>query len=99
MVKHVDWTIHSFVEARTAIERVLDALGLGTYLFDVEPRDDGWQVKVECQSREGWKVVSVDVERDALARSLHDDAARERLLVTFRDRIGACALPPRSEAR
>jgi hypothetical protein len=95
----MDWTIRTFVEARTAIERVLDALGLGTYLFDVEPREDGWEVKVECQGREGWRVVSVDVERDALGRSLHDGAAREQLLARFRDRIGECALPPRDEAR
>ena len=95
----MDWTIRTFVEARTAIERVLEALGLGTYLFDVEPREDGWEVKVECQGREGWKVVSVDVERDALGHSLHDDAAREQLLATFRERIGELRAPRRGEAR
>jgi hypothetical protein len=90
----MEWTIRTFVEARTATERVLEQLGLGSYLFDVEPRDDGWEVKIECQGREGWKVTRVAVDRDALERSLHDGAARERLLATFRDRIGDCALPP-----
>jgi hypothetical protein len=95
----MDWTIRTFVEARTATERVLDALGIGNYLFDVEPRDDGWEVKVECQGREGWKVTRVPVDREALERSLHDGAAREHLLATFRERIGECALPPPGEAR
>lgn len=84
----MEWTIRTFVEAREATERVLDELGIGTYLFDVEPRDEGFEVKVECQSAEGWKVTRVPVEREALLRSLHDPGARAALLTAFRARIG-----------
>jgi hypothetical protein len=84
----MEWTIRTFVQARDATARVLDELGLGNYLFDVEPRDDGWEVKVECQVAEGWKVTPVPVQREALERALHDGAARARLLAAFRDRIG-----------
>jgi hypothetical protein len=87
----MEWTIRTFVEAREATERMLDELGLGNYLFDVEPRDDGWEVKVECQADEGWKVTRVPVQREAFERSLHDAAARARLLAAFRDRIGVQA--------
>jgi hypothetical protein len=83
----MEWTVRTFVEARQATERVLDELGLGNYLFDVEPLDDGWEVRVECQLQEGWKVTRVFVEREALERSLHDMQARAGLLATFRARI------------
>jgi hypothetical protein len=89
----VEWTIRTFVEARDATERLLDELGLGTYLFEVEPRDEGWQVKLEYQAREGWKVVTVAVDREWLERSLHDELARERLRERLRDQIDNSAVP------
>lgn len=91
----MEWTIRTFVAARDAAERVLEELGLGTYLFEVEPREDGWEVRVECQGREGWKVTRVPVERETLERSLHDGRVRARLLEAFRERIGTCSATAR----
>ena len=91
----MDWTVRTFVEAREATERLLDELGLGTYLFDVEPRDEGWEVKLEYQGREGWKAVRVPIDREWLERSLHDGEARDQLRAHFRQRMGhgAAAIP------
>jgi hypothetical protein len=93
----MEWTIRTFVEARDATERLLDELGLGTYLFDVEPRDEGWVVKLEYQDREGWKVVRVAVDREWLERSLHDDTARALLRERLRGQLGGTASAAREQ--
>lgn len=35
-------------EARDTVQSLLEQLGLAAYLFEVEPRPDHWEVRVEC---------------------------------------------------
>ena len=35
-------------EARDTVQTLLEQLGLATYLFEVEPRTNHWEVHIEC---------------------------------------------------
>lgn len=41
-------SIAELARAREATTELLDELGLDAYLFEVEPRDGQWQLKVDC---------------------------------------------------
>lgn len=83
-------SIRGFVAARQATEVLLNELGLRNYLFDVEPLDDGWEVRLECQAGEGWKTMRLTVDGQRLEDSLGDAETRAQLLMAFRERFGAC---------
>jgi hypothetical protein len=76
-------TMASFAQdirsARLAVERVLDEIGLDAYLYTVEPKESGWSLHVECAAEDGWKQVTMPVDRDELRASLHDAHVRGRL--------------------
>ncbi|MEW6764242.1 MAG: hypothetical protein AB1344_00465 [Pseudomonadota bacterium] len=76
--------------AREGTQAILDALGLSGYLFEVEPSDKGWRVRVECDTGDGWAMVTLDVDADSLGASRNDDAARDALVETWRPRFEHC---------
>src|SRR3990170_1605294 len=66
--------------ARTAAERILEALDLGAYVFTVEPKEGGWEVSVECGAVNAWQAVSFPVDPAKLRASLDDPRVRSELL-------------------
>ena len=80
--------------ARDAMAGLLDEIGLEAYLFDIQPKNDQWELKVECalESREGWERITVAVPGDILLASRHDPAARERLAGLLREKLADCKL-------
>lgn len=81
-------------QAREAMAGLLDEIGLEAYLFDIQPKDAQWELKVECalDSREGWERIVLAVPGDILLASRHDPAARERLAGLLRERLADCKL-------
>lgn len=75
------------LDAREAARAVLDEVGLNNYLFTVDPREDGWELKVEHPVIEGWQTVTLPVDRDLLLASRTDQGARRILAQRWRDRI------------
>lgn len=77
--------------SRDVIDQMLEQLGLQTYLFEVEPREGTWEVRVECATPEGeWQSVTIPVDRAQLEASLHDGAAREELMARLVSHLGPC---------
>ena len=88
------WSVRSFIEAREATERLLTDLGLENYLFDVEPSGDGWDIHLECEARQGWKVMRLKLAEQQLENALHDEARRSQLIATLRERFSDCCIVP-----
>ena len=72
--------------AREAVERVLDGMGMDSYLYTVEPytagtgrEADRWSVHVECSTRGGWKEARLKVDPLELRASLRDPSVRAKL--------------------
>lgn len=77
-------------EARTAIEGLLEQIGLGNYVYSLESKDGRWQVHLECNSEGGWCVFTLPVNVFQLRASLHDPALQSQLRSHFGDRLAAC---------
>lgn len=79
------------INARQAVERVLDELALRTFVYTVEEKDGGWVLSIECATDEGWQVVSLPVQAAELRASLRDAGVRARLGAQWGPRLAACA--------
>jgi hypothetical protein len=77
-------------KARDTIAELLDELALEAYLFEVEPRDSQWEVKVECAIKEGWEIVLLPIARERLLAASEDVTVRKQVLREWRGRLAAC---------
>jgi hypothetical protein len=77
-------------KGREIVGRLLDALGIEAYLYELEPGDGVWELRVECAVPEGWKRCSWEVPAAELLASHGDPVLRERLLQHWSEQLGAC---------
>ena len=75
------------IEARDTVQALLEQLGLATYLFEIEPRTDHWEVRVECAPDSGWQSSILNVDEDWLTACRTDAGARHKLLAEWRQRL------------
>lgn len=78
-------------EARQAVSDLLEQAGLDAYLFEVEPRQGHWELRLECAIPDGWQTLVLPVDKDSLLASRKDDDARRRLIDNWREQW-ACKL-------
>jgi len=81
-------------QAKEAAAALLGQLGLEAFLFEVEPQDELWQVKVECAIENGWQTSTLPIAKALLLASQDDAGAREQLLSEWRERLAACKTAP-----
>lgn len=86
----MELSIQMLAEAREAAGAALEELGLAAYLFEVEPREGPWELRVECAVPEGWETLIVPVDRRQLLASRTDRALRDQLLADWRRALAAC---------
>ncbi|MDX9740439.1 MAG: hypothetical protein RBT81_04560 [Gammaproteobacteria bacterium] len=85
-------TTIELARAREATSLLLDELGLKAYLFEVDIADGQWLVKVDCAlDGGGWQTVVLPAREIPLVIT-GDDAARRRLLASWRERLSACRI-------
>jgi hypothetical protein len=68
------------INAKEATRNLLEALGLDAYLYEVEPRENPWLVRVDCAVEGGWQSISIDVEVEDLIKSRKDKELFGQLL-------------------
>ncbi|MGB7542796.1 MAG: hypothetical protein WA373_03295 [Burkholderiales bacterium] len=88
--------------AREAVERVLEELGLRAFVYTVEPKETGWELRVECAVAEGWQAITLPVNPDELVASLSDAGARAKLHASWDSHFRECVrhgAPPARTAR
>jgi hypothetical protein len=83
-------SIAEFAEARDTVAKLLERLRLDACLFDLEPQQGEWSVKIECKIEEGWEELTLRVGKDELSRTREDDGVREAMLRAWRERLAAC---------
>jgi hypothetical protein len=75
---------------RVIAGRLLDALGIEAYLYELEPGDTVCELRVECAVADGWKRCAWPVSTQELLASNDDASLRERLLKSWADRLNGC---------
>lgn len=83
-------SIVELVATKEIVSALLNELGIEVYLFEVEPRNGQWEVRVECAIEPGWESVTLPVDRLRLLASREDAAVRAELLTAWRERLAAC---------
>lgn len=83
-------SMNELVQVREVTRKILDELQLDAYLFEVEPREGQWEIKVECAINEGWETVMLGVKKDLLLRGIDDAVAHQLLLDDWREALSAC---------
>jgi hypothetical protein len=78
------------IEAKEAANDLLEQLGLDAYLFEIEPRDERWELRIDCAIEQGWQSARLPVDKSLLLASHKESGARERLLSEWRTRLAAC---------
>lgn len=81
------WSASHILSAREAAREVLEEVGLDNYLFTLDPREAGWELKVEHPVSEGWQTVTLSVDRDLLLACRTDRSARRLLAERWRQRM------------
>jgi hypothetical protein len=80
-------TTENMAEAKNTVGNLLEQLGLTAYLFEVEPRTDHWEVRVECALDSGWQSSVLNVDDKALRACRTDHFVRDQLLGEWRRRL------------
>lgn len=78
------------IEAREVTSGLLEQLGLEAYLFEVEPREGPWEVRVECAHNGQWQSATLTVDVVQLLSSRGNGALRARMLEDWGVRLAAC---------
>ena len=78
-------------EIRDVVGKLLDQLKLDAYLFEVEPNEDQWEIKVECAvGNETWETVRLTAKKDILIHGADDAVMHQVLLDNWREALSAC---------
>lgn len=83
-------TTSDLARGREIVGRLLDALGIEAYLYELEPGDGVWELRVECAVPEGWKRCAWNVSAAEVLASHEDPFLRERLLQVWSEQLAAC---------
>jgi hypothetical protein len=85
-------SITELAMAREATIELLDEIGLDAYLFEVEPRNTHWELKIDCAmaTNGSWESIKLLIPKEELLMS-HDDAAvHQRILSELRGHFIEC---------
>lgn len=83
-------TSSDFIQARLLIDGILEELGIDAYLFEIEPHDGQWELKVECAVEEGWGSYHVTLDDAQVQAGFNGDAARNELKQCCSESLKAC---------
>jgi hypothetical protein len=76
--------------AREVVGSVLEELQLDAWLFEVEPREGQWEIRVECAVAGGWESCRLSAEKDYLLRGADDAVVHEVLVDSWGEALSAC---------
>ena len=87
-------SISELAKSRDAVTALLDELRLDAYLFEIEPRDDRWKLKVDCavEADGAWESITLLVPKEMLLLCRDDVSVHRRIITEWRERLATCKL-------
>lgn len=81
-------------KARESANAILEELQLDAYIYEVEPCNGTWELKIECacQVDGGWESVIIQVPRQMLLESFTDEKAKQQLFEYWKNQLAGCKL-------
>lgn len=75
---------------REVVGKVLEELRLDAYIFEVEPGDGQWEIRVECAVADGWETCRLTADKEYLLRGTDDAIVHEVLVDNWREALCDC---------
>ena len=87
-------TILDLAKARESANTILEELQLDAFIYEVEPRDDVWELTVQCACDVdgGWETIMLQVPKRMLLDSFDDDKAKQHLFEYWKKVLADCKL-------
>ncbi len=60
------WSIDELTDIRVFVGRLLDDIGLRSYVFNVEQDENIWIISVDFPHRDEWRAVDLRVDKEVL---------------------------------
>jgi hypothetical protein len=81
-------------KARESAKAILEELQLDAFIYEVEPRDDVWELTIECATDidGAWETITLQVPKRMLLDSFDDDKARQDLFEYWKKMLADCKL-------
>ena len=81
-------------KARESANTILQELRLDAFIYEVEPRDDVWELTIECACEidGGWETVMLQVPKRMLLDSFDDEKAKQDLFEYWKKMLADCKL-------
>ena len=81
-------------KARETTSALLDELQLDAFIYEVEPRDDIWELTIECACDiDGvWETITLKVPKSLLLDSFDNENARHDLVEYWKKMLADCKL-------
>jgi hypothetical protein len=88
----MEYTSVELAMARDVSKALLEGLGLDAYLFEVEPKEDYWELKIECANEidGSWTTTSVQIADELLMGASKESGKEEQLLEFLGKELSAC---------
>ena len=83
---------NELAQIRETVAALLDELRLEAYLFEVEPQEGQWEIKIECAMDEGWETFRLSAEKQYLLHGSDDAVAHDVILDNWREVLTACRI-------
>jgi hypothetical protein len=85
-------TTEELVTARETSSAILEELGLETYIFEVEPQDAHFELKVECacETNGGWVSITLTVPREEMLAGFENYKLKRQLFEYWSKKLAPC---------
>ncbi len=79
-------------KARDSASSILQELQLDAFIYEVEPRDDVWELTIECACKidGSWKTYTLRVPKRMLLDSVGDDMVKQHLFEYWKKLLADC---------
>ena len=81
-------------KAREAASAILEELQLDAYIYEVEPQNGDWELKIECACDidGGWETITLKVPKQMLLDSDRTHSAKKSLFAYWKKKLNRCKL-------
>ena len=78
------------LKAKEIVNGLLERLGLAEYLFEIVPRDNHFELRLDCALTQGWQSTRLSIDRKVLFDAPTDGGSREALLREWHEHFRDC---------
>ena len=81
-------------KARESANTILEELQLDAFIYGVEPRDDVWELTIECACAVdgAWETITLQVPKRMLLDSFDNDKVKQQLFEYWKKILADCKL-------